>query len=232
MKNFYRFKMKYQRYAIRNLAKYMTIIYAVTYLLMVTGAGNYLYWQFLAFSPAEVMHGQIWRIITAIVYPPFANDGMFMALLGIFIFYNFSSLVEQVMGEFEYNLYFFGSFIIGELGAIVFYLLTGINMPFMPLYTQFSVFMAFAVLFPDASVLLMFALPIKAKYFAMIELLIYAFQLIRGSLYTKVSIIAAIIPVVLFFILMYNRRGGNIINDIKAEIRHKQRQKEWKDQWK
>ena len=238
---FYRLKYKYQRYAIQNLAMYVTVIFGIGYLMLRTSAGSAIYSNYLAFYPREVLHGQIWRIVTAVLYPPFANSGLLMGLLGIYIYYNFASVVERMMGDFEYNIYFFGSFLIGELGALLYYLIFGIDAPFLPLYTQFAVFMAFAIMYSDAQVLLFFAIPVKIWYLAAVEVVIYIFNFIFGDsmsrivgiAYTRFSIFFAFLPIVIFYYTVQKgRSGGNIIGNFKSRLRQKQRQKEWRDQWK
>ena len=238
---FYKMKFKYQRYAIKNLAVYVSVCFAIGYMLLSSGMGGSVYARFLAFFPKQVLHGQIWRILTAILYPPITG-GLFNAALGILIYYSFASTVERTMGEFEYNVYFFGSLLIGELGNIIYYLLTGNNAPFLPVFTHFSVFMAFSILYAESTILLFFILPIKAKYLAIVEAALYTFYFIFGDgmtsaygiMYTRISIIAAFIPVVLFYMFVNkdNLHGGNIFSDLKYRAQQKKRQKEWRDQWK
>ena len=238
---FYKMKLKYQRFAIRNLAVYVSVCFAAGYLLLSSPFGSGIYINFLAFLPKQVLHGQIWRILTAILYPP-VTGGLFNAVLGILIYYSFATTVERTMGEFEYNVYFFGSILIGEIGDLIYYLITGNNVPFLPVFTHFSVFMAFSIMYAESTILLLFLLPVKAKYLALIEAVLYVFYFIFGDsmsrvygiMYTRISIIAAFIPVVLFYMAVNKGQmhGGNIFSDIKYRMQQKKRQKEWRDQWK
>lgn len=235
---FYRMKMKYQRYAIPNLALYASVCFAVGYMLISTGIGSQFFFRWLAFFPREVFHGQIWRILTAIVFPP-STGGIFNAVLGILIYYSFATAVENMMGEFEYNVYFFGSILIGEIGAVVYYLISGVNAPFLPLYTHFSVFMALAILYADATVLLFFLIPVKIKYIAIAEVAMYLYTFVTGTgvygpMYTRISILFAFIPVLLFYMATSRSNGGsgNIIRDIRRSFENRRRQREWRNQWK
>ncbi len=238
---FYRLKLKYQRYAIHNLAVYASVCFAVGYMLISTSVGRSLYYHWLAFTPREVLHGQIWRFFTAIIYPPTAGS-IFSAILGILIYYSFANAVENMMGEFEYNVYFFGSILIGELGTLVYYLITGINAPFLPLFTHFSVFMALAIMYADATVLLFFLVPVKIKYIALVEVAMYLYTFLVGDsasavygiLYTRIAIIAAFIPVIIFYCFTNKANGGsgNFFKDLKRGFENKKRQKEWRDQWR
>lgn len=230
---FYKLKFKYQRYAIRNLAVYASIAFAVGYLLMLTP-----FYGYMMFLPKEVLHGQVWRIFTAFLYPP-VTGGIFNVILGILIYYSFAVSVERSMGEFEFNVYFFGSFFLGEIGTLIYYLITGINAPFIPMFTQFSVFMAFAIMYAESTILLFFILPIKAKFLAVFELALYTFYFIVGNglsrifgmLYTRISIIAALIPVYLFYRMVYSG-GESVFTEIRNYFNRRKRQKEWRDQWK
>ena len=228
---FYRMKLKYQRYAIRNLAVYVSVCFAIGFMLMSTPAGRSLYIRLFAFLPREVLHGQVWRILTALLYPPITGS-IFNGILGILIYYSFASTVEKTMGEFEYNVYFFGSILIGELGNIVYYLLTGNNVPFLPVYTHFSVFMAFSIMYAESTILLFFLVPVKAKYLALAEAALYTFYFIFGDGYTRISIIAAFIPVLLFYKAVNRGSIKDLISGWKRKSEQKKRQKEWRDQWR
>lgn len=233
MNFFDRIKQNMNRYASPNLSLYISIIFGIGFLLLRTDFGIELYSRYLAFYPYEVLHGQIWRIITMIFYPPVNTSSILMGLLSIFIYYNFASAVERTMGDRNFTIYFFGSLLIGEIGSIVYYLISGIDYPFIPMYTHFSVFMAFAIIYSEAQVLLFFFLPVKVKYVAIVELLIYIWQLITGDLQTKISIIAALIPVVIFYFYVDKNRGdGDIISRIRFRRQQAKRQKEWREAWK
>ena len=231
---FYRFKLKYQRYAIRNLAVYACVCFALGYLLVSTDVGAKLYFEWLAFTPKQVLHGQLWRIFTAILYPPTMGYGVIGAVLGILIYYSFASNVEAMMGSFEYNLYFFGSIIIGEIGTLLYYFISGSNYPYLPLYTHFAVFMALAIMYADATVLFFFIIPVKIKYLALFEVVVYIYQFAVGGLYTKIAVAAAFIPVIIFYNVVSRSKGGsgNIFRDIKQAWADRKRKNEWRDNWR
>ena len=229
---FQKLKYKFGRYAINNLALHITMIFTVGYVLLMTPVGSMLYSEWLAFYPYQVLHGQIWRIFTAVLFPPISSASILWAAISLFLYYNFASFVERTMGEFEFKIYFFGSLLIGEIGAIISYLITGINYPYLPIYTHFAIVMAFAIMYPDASLLLMFVIPIRAKWIAIAEAAVYIYNFIMGGIITKISIAAAFIPVVIFFVMSYGGGNGNIISNMKFRMKQRKRQKEWRDQWR
>ena len=230
----YRMKRKFGRYAITNLPLYVTIAFTAGYLLQLFPVGQAAYYAFLSFMPRFFLKGQIWRIVTAIVYPPVTGGNILLGLLSIYIYYSFAKVVERSIGAFEFNVYFFGSILVGELGSLLYYAITkDPTAVFRPIFTHFSVFMAFAIMYAEQSVLLFFVIPVKVKWVAIIEAAVYVFEFISGGLETKIMIIAAFIPVILFWLAMNKREtGGDIISNIRFKIRQKKRQKEWRDSWK
>lgn len=230
MLSYNKFKLKFQRYAIPNLATYVSICFAVGYLILYLAPALFI--DFLVFAPAEVLHGQIWRIATTILYPP-SGGSLFWTVLAIYVYYSMGTTLERWWGSFNFNVYFFSSILVSELGLIIFYLITGWNLPLVPIYMYFSIFMAYAITFPEAQFLLFFVLPVKAKYLAVAEAVIYIYNFLTGGMLSRVYILCAMIPVaVYFFISLRGGRSGGLFESIKQDIKRKKRQKEWRDQWR
>lgn len=227
MFSYNKFKFKYQRYAIQNLSTYVSIAFAVGYLLLMFMPQVY---GLLLFAPKEVLHGQVWRLVTTIVYPPISGN-IFWAVLGIYVYYNMSTSLERWWGSFNYNIYFFSSVLVSEIGIILFYLVTGYNLPLVPFYMYFSVFMAYAITFPNATFLLFFVLPVKAKYLAIAEAAIYVYNFFMGGMFNRVYVLCALIPVGVYFYISYFG-GGNPITKMKQAAEQKKRQQEWRDMWR
>ena len=59
---------KFGRYAISNLMYYVIILYALGYVISVVAPDFYT--GYLSLDPTAIMRGQIWRIVTFIIYPP------------------------------------------------------------------------------------------------------------------------------------------------------------------
>ena len=132
MFSYNKFKFRFQRYAVRNLAAYVSVMFAVGYLLMMFTPQLY---NLLVFAPYEVLHGQVWRIITTVFYPP-AGGGIFWTVLAIYVYYSMGSTLEHWWGSFNFNVYFFASLLVSEIGVTVFYLITGLSIPFIPIYAN------------------------------------------------------------------------------------------------
>ena len=68
MKFFYNLERKFKRYAIPNLMYYIILMYGVGLLMEMFAPG--FYWRFLSLDAQAILHGQIWRIVTFMIYPP------------------------------------------------------------------------------------------------------------------------------------------------------------------
>ena len=58
---------KYGRYGIENLTMYIIISYVLGYALMYINPGAL---SMLSLNVTKILQGQVWRLITWIVYPP------------------------------------------------------------------------------------------------------------------------------------------------------------------
>lgn len=79
--------------------------------------------NYLILNPAAILHGQIWRIVTFLVYPPAitGSDAIMFVLmnaLGIYCIRAFGTIVEQVWGRFRFNCYIIGGVLLHSVVAI------------------------------------------------------------------------------------------------------------------
>ena len=93
---------KYGRYAVKNLIVYLLAAYAVGYVLQLIAPAVYTY---LELSPALVMKGQVWRLVTWVCTVP-ESFNIFILFMFMFQYFIGSSL-ERYWGSFRYNCYIF-----------------------------------------------------------------------------------------------------------------------------
>ena len=160
--------------------------------------------NYLILNPAAILHGQIWRIVTFLVYPPAitGSDAIMFVLmnaLGIYCIRAFGTIVEQVWGRFRFNCYIIGGVLLHSVVAIGIYLVTGLSLPLFPTYLVYSFFFVFALMFPDMQVLFMMVLPLKASWIAVAEAGIYIYSFITGGLIEKIEIVLSLILIGVFF---------------------------------
>ena len=92
----------------------------------------------------------------------------------MYFYYFLGSTLENVWGTFRFNLYY----LVGLIGAVIAAFFTGYG---TSTYLNLSLFLAFAFLFPDHEILLFFFFPIKMKYLAYVDWILFAVQLIFGG---------------------------------------------------
>ncbi len=99
--------------------------------------------NYLILNPAAILHGQIWRIVTFLVYPPAitGSDAIMFVLmnaLGIYCIRAFGMIVEQVWGKFRFNCYIIGGVLLHS--ACCYWYLPGNRTFTAPVSNLFSLF--------------------------------------------------------------------------------------------
>ena len=223
MKFFYDLERKYQRYAIKNLMYYIVILYGIGLVLYM--AQPYFYWNYLCLNPIAILHGQIWRIVTFLIYPPAIGSmkmtSVFVGVIALFMYYSLGQTLENIWGAFRFNVFFFMGVIGQVLASLVVYLLLGQPVVMTTGFLNFSIFLAFAIYFPDAQFLLFFVLPIKAKWLAVAECAVYLYSFVFGPLSTRLEIIMSLANVIIFILLTRNNPKSNR-RYAPSEIRRRQ----------
>ncbi len=211
MKLMNQLERKLYRLPIKPFFQYVVFAMAGIFLLDMLFPTYNLIGKIALFMPA-VMRGEVWRLVTFIIVPP--AGGILQAALGLYFFYFIGTVLENRWGARRFLLYY----IIGAVFAVIAALITGIG---TNLYLNLSLFFAFAILNPDYQILLFFMLPIKVKWLALLNLLIYIASLINGTAAARAAIIASILHILLFF-------GGDLLNISRGQIRQWQRRQAFK----
>ena len=208
-----RLERKLGRFAVPNLMKYICVMYALGFMIQISAPEFYYY--YLDLDPEAILHGHIWRILTFLIFYP-ASSGfgsIFWAVIGIMVYYSIGRTLEYLWGNFRYNFFFFSGFILYNVAGILIYLVTGVSLQLNATYMGFSIFLAYALTLPDTVFYLYFFIPIKAKYLAVLETLLYLYLLVVSpSLGGKLSIVLSFANVLIFFILMNQGKRKNIFN--------------------
>lgn len=194
---------KYGHLGISNLMTYIVGLMMAVYILQYFNVGVNVISK-LTLNPYLILHGQIWRLITFIIIPP--NTSLIWLAFALYFFYIVGQGLEDEWGTFKFNVYY----LIGMIATILSSFITG--MEGTSVYLNLSLFLAFAWVYPNFTVLLFFILPVKVKYLGIIDGIFLAFTLIVGSLSEKIIVIAALLNFLLFFgkdILDYMKNRNN-----------------------
>ena len=106
------FCYKHPGFGIPNLMRYIT---AANVAIWVLGAINRSFLGVLTFDPALILHGQIWRLVSFIFYPP--SMGL-LAFLAFWFYYWIGSTLEAQWGTGQFTIYYFSGVILTERPVI------------------------------------------------------------------------------------------------------------------
>lgn len=204
---------KFGRFGVENLTMYVIICYAVGYFLAYF---NPSLLSLLSLEPALILRGQIWRIITWVIYPPSMSNVLWFVIAIVFFYYPIGTSLERTWGSFRYTLYIFSGILFSVIGAFILYFITGaygIGSLFNTYYISLSVFLAYALSYPDMQILLWFVIPIKMKWMAIVYGVMVLYDMITylrmGLWVYVVPIIASLLNFVLFFFSTRNMQRYN-----------------------
>ena len=186
-----------------NLYKYMTIIFLLGLIIDLFNPFFYLF--NLSLNVGKILSGQVWRLVTFVFYPPSSSRSIILSLLLIYVYYSITKTLTLMWGNFKFNLYLLIGYISQIVGAFLVYLFFRTNIIIFPTYSFFSIIMAFALSFPDAYFYIYFLIPIKAKYFAYIEIVLYLILFLSSGIEDRVAIICSAVNVFVFFVLLKNK---------------------------
>lgn len=242
---------KLGRYAIQNLSLVLIICYGFGYAIQIV---NYGFLNYLTLNPYLVLRGQVWRLVTWILVPP-SGFNIIFTILSLYFYYWIGTTLERTWGAFRYNLFLFGGFFFTILGSFVLlaycYILFGPQIAvtgamsffteqigylfhsFSTYYVNLSIFLAFALTYPEMQVYVLFLIPVKIKWLGLLDagLTLYAFVFSGAA--GRIIIGASLLNVVIFFLATRNmvrmsprqmRRRQVFRQEVKKEMgttRHK-----------
>ena len=239
---FNKMERKFGKYAIPNLPLIIVIIYGFGFLMNLVKP-EWIY--FITLNPEAIIHGQVWRLVSWIFVPDSASN-VFFVLIFLFFYYSIGKNLEIAWGKFAFNFFFFmGKFIAPDyvanlegyytmsmgkscpasLGSSWFYHIMSFS--FGTYYLNLSIFLAYAITFPNTRVLLFFIIPIKVKVLGIIYVIVLGVSVLiafvqggfNNGIITLVAVSTSLINVLIFYLLL--RKGKKRFKEIK-------RQKEFK----
>jgi len=205
---------KIGKYAITNLMIYLIAAYCIGFVIYTVNPNFML---MLTLSPYHILHGQVWRLITWILMP--TDTRVFSLLIMALLYYQLGSALERSWGTFRFNVYIFGGMLFTVIGAFILYGIyaaagTGnletisliSSLTFTTNYINLTIFLAFAVMYPEMQILLFFIIPVKMKWMAVVYAVLIAINLILTSWGGRIAIIMSILNFLIFFLSTRNYR--------------------------
>ena len=198
---------KYGRYGIENMTMYIIISYVLGYALMYINPGAL---SMLSLNVTKILQGQVWRLITWIVYPPSTSSPLWFVIAILFFYYPISASLEHTWGKFKFTLYILSGMIFTVIAAFILHFVMGGVLDglggiiFSTYYISLSIFLAYSLTYPDMTVLLMFVIPIKMKWMSIVYAAIVIYDVARyfmnGAWFMALPIIASLLNFVIFFL--------------------------------
>jgi len=201
MNNFIdKLERRFGRHPIHNLMLYVCILYMIG---LVVDLANPTFCQaYLSLNPQAILHGQIWRLVTFLMSPPDTN--VFFFIFTLYLYYILGRSLERTWGAFRFNLYYFSGVIFTIIASFIAYFVTGQVFLMDTYYINMSIFFAFAMEYPDMELLFMFLIPIKIKWLAYLDGVLFVISFITGTVGTRIAIAVAMLNFLIYFITVIN----------------------------
>lgn len=190
-----KFEKKLEKYAIKNLMYYIILLYILGTVIWHTD--KLIYFKYLSLDFNMIAKFQLWRFITFMMTP--IDENIILALLMLYIYYICGKAVENIIGTVRFNIFMIMGIILIILSSFIYYLFTGIPINVFHIdYLNTSIFLIFALLRPEDSIMLYFVVPVKAKWFSLIILGFFVVGIV--SSFGRIEAIATLINVVIYMI--------------------------------
>lgn len=237
MKVINKLERKFGRYAIHDLMKYIIILYVLGAVLYLINPN--FYDAYLVLDIGKVLQGQIWRLVTFIIYPSVIGGGfdIFFFAIEMYLYYMIGRSLENAWGAFRFNLYYLSGILFNIIAAVILYIIIGGSYPMGLTFINRSMFFAYAAIYPNVQFLLFFILPIKVKHLAYIYAAVIGYDIFKYVRYAittpypvlrsaylamAISILVALLNFVIFFFATRNYKRISPAAQKRRRTYHKQ----------
>jgi len=185
---------------IRAIAVFMILVYMVI-------KTNPHFIEMIDLDPMRIEAGEVWRLVTYVFIPQFGGPfpDWFGVVMYVYFIWWLGGGLEEAMGSFKVNVFFF----LGMIGTTIAAFFFGANFSSFMLYA--SLFFAFARYYPEVEIYLFFVLPVKVKWMAWVG----GFLLFAGFLLSSWSFRMAALAALANYFVFFGF-------DIARDARHRQ----------
>ncbi len=183
---------KFGKFAIPNLMTIIVFGMALVYLINFFTNPEYTFnlSSLIYFDKGLILQGQVWRILTFVFDPP--DSSPIFIIFALYFYWLIGSALEQQWGSFRFNVYY----LTGMIGTIIAGLITGYA---TNSYLNMSLFLAFAMLYPNFEVLLFFIIPVKMKFLAWLDVILMIVSMIFSGWSERIAVLVSFLNFLLFF---------------------------------
>lgn len=211
----YKMERAVGKLAIRNLMTILTGAIVMVFLadkFVMYSISEHTLYELMSFDRAAILRGEIWRLIFFIFLYPSTSNILF-TLLAMYLYWWIGSILERRLGSDRFNTYY----LIGILGTIAGGFVSGYA---TNLFLNLSLYFALAMLYPNVQLLLFFIIPVKLKWLATIQAVIYVYifvmNIFLGQWHESMAIVFSLINFFVYF-------GLTLINVIKREWKNRRK---------
>jgi len=195
-----RFCYRRPRFGIPGLIRYVVFGTGIVYLFGLMDTTQALY-ALLAFSPADILNGQVWRLFT-FVFVTLGQQPWWMILM-LYVSFMLGTSLEQSWGTAKFTIYFLLNMVVLAAVGMLAHLLLPWHFSFSiwafvnGTYLHIFMFLVFATLYSDAPFRFLFVIPMRGMWAGLISLgfLIYLLLWFFRFLFP-----ANLIPLALFLV--------------------------------
>ncbi len=219
----YKLERKYGEYAIPELTKFVILTYVAGYVLQMMGVANNV-----SFDPYLILQGQVWRIFSWILVPPFTLGPLI--IITLFFYYWVGTSLERTWGDFRFNLYMLSGFLFTVVGAFIIYGI-GLYLGYQPsymgelisyevstYYVSLTLILAFAASYPDMVIRVYFLFPIPIKWLAFLDAGLIVVDFYFSKWYGRGIIVVSLLNFLLFY---FSTKSSISINPKERNRRRK-----------
>lgn len=193
-----RMERRFKPFCIPNLT---LIIMFAQILGFVAIMSNPKYQEKMILQGDLVLKGEAWRLVSFICRP--ATDHVLFFFFACYLFKLVGTALEREWGTFRYNIFMLIGYIATVSMCFIFPHATLTNV-----FIGGSVFLAFAMIHPDFSLMLMLILPVKVRWLALLQWIFMGIAMIQGDWPMRCVILAGVLNFFIFF-------GAEIVRRMK-----------------
>ena len=202
-KKFELFCFRNRNKGIPNLMLYIALGTGLVYLFSLISNSYFLY-SLLYFDRELILRGQIWRLFT---YPLTYNAGnLLLTAISLLCYYSLGRAMENIWGTCRFTLYYLSGIVLMDIYCMLFGGYASVT------YLNLSLFLGYATLYPNASFLLFFIIPVKAWIFALVDLVLVLSSLLTDPFPANLFSVISLANYFLFF-------GKDVLNVIPMSWR-------------
>jgi hypothetical protein len=212
-----RIERRLEPLAIQNITLYIVMAQAFIYL---TAMFRLIDLNMIVFRADWFLGGDWWRVFTFVAMPAFVpgatgGTGMLQAVFFAFLLYFIymaGTAVEQHLGVVRYNLFLFVGYLLTVAAAFATPHAFATNA-----YLGGMIFLGLAYLNPMFTIYILFVLPVRLKWLAILLVAYWVLILLTGPWSLKLAVLAAATSFLLFF-------GRALLQDLRAGRRQQHQQ--------